>query len=80
MLVVNEVELKSKHYLMAELPEEKKEELLVAMTKYDDSFQTMEVAQQQQLEEVRIQLTNQSAKAVGYKRVVIEGSESKGST
>lgn len=55
---------------MAELPEKRREEVLAALEQYDKSFQGMEVMKQSQLDEVRIQLTNQSAKAVGYKKVV----------
>ncbi|MFI3176718.1 MAG: hypothetical protein R3Y67_04385 [Eubacteriales bacterium] len=70
MLIVNAVEVNSKLHLMAELPEKRREEVLAALEQYDKSFQGMEVMKQSQLDEVRIQLTNQSAKAVGYKKVV----------
>lgn len=69
MLIVNTVEINGKYYLMQELPEDRKEELLEAFIKYDERYRDMEVLDSKQLEEVKIKLTEQSAKAMGYRRV-----------
>lgn len=69
MLIINVVEMNGQVYLMNEIPEDRKKEVLETFAKYDSKYADLKSLSEQQLEDVKKKLTIQSAEAINYKQV-----------
>lgn len=68
MLIINVVEMKGQVYVMSEIPEERREEVMKTLIKYDSKYAELQNLSEQQLKEVKEKLTIQSAEAINYKQ------------